>query len=69
MLRFISGNLTTIDGVNIYPIFSLVVFVLFFVVMIYRVVRMKKNFIDEMGNMPFEDNLETNDVHAPDSKN
>jgi cytochrome c oxidase cbb3-type subunit 4 len=69
MLRFISGNLTTIDGVNIYPIFSLVVFVVFFTVMIYRVVRMKKNYIDEMGQMPIEDNLETNDVHAVDSKN
>jgi uncharacterized membrane protein len=69
MLRFISGNLTTIDGVNIYPIFSLVVFVLFFVVMIYRVVKMKKNYIDEMGRLPFEDNLETNDVQATDAKN
>ncbi len=69
MLRFISGNLTTIDGVNIYPIFSLLVFVLFFVVMIYRVVRMKKNYIEELGNLPFEDNLVTDDVHTLDPKN
>lgn len=69
MLRFISGNLTTMDGVNIYPIISLLVFVTFFIVMIYRVVRMKKNYIDEMGNMPIENNLETNDVQDPGAKN
>lgn len=69
MLRFISGNLTTIDGVNIYPIFSLLVFVLFFAVMIFRVVRMKKSDIEELGNIPFEDNLVTDDVQTMDPKN
>lgn len=57
MLRFISGNLTTIDGVSIFPIISLLIFVLFFVVMIARVVRMKKTYIAEMGTLPFEDDI------------
>jgi cytochrome c oxidase cbb3-type subunit 4 len=69
MLRFISGNLTTIDGVNIYPILSLLIFVSVFTVVIIRVMRMKKTEVAELGNLPFDDNLETNDVHSVDSKN
>ncbi|MFA7273764.1 MAG: CcoQ/FixQ family Cbb3-type cytochrome c oxidase assembly chaperone [Crocinitomicaceae bacterium] len=69
MLRFITQNLTTIDGVSIYPIFSLLVFVLFFTVMIARVVRMKKKDIVELSNLPFDDNLETSDVNVADQNN
>jgi cytochrome c oxidase cbb3-type subunit IV len=60
MLRFITGNLTTIDGVSIYPIISLLIFVLFFAVMITRVVRMKKAEISELGKLPFEDDVDNN---------
>lgn len=66
MLRFISGNLTTIDGVSIFPIISLLIFVLFFAVMITRVVRMKKNYIAEMGALPFEDDVEENEFIKKD---
>jgi cytochrome c oxidase cbb3-type subunit IV len=69
MLRFISGNLTTIDGVSIYPIISLLVFVTVFTVVIIRVMRMKKTEIAELANMPFDDNMETSDVHVTDHKN
>lgn len=55
MLRFIKHNLTGIDGVSIYPIISLLVFVLFFTVMIIAVVRMKKNHIAEVSNIPLQD--------------
>ncbi len=66
MLRFITGNLTTIDGVSIFPIISLLIFVLFFAVMITRVVRMKKSEIAELGHMPFEDGLENNELIKKD---
>lgn len=66
MLRFITGNLTTIDGVSIYPIISLLVFVLFFTVMLYRVIRMKKTEISELGKMPFEEEVETTDYTLKD---
>lgn len=66
MLRFISGNLTTIDGVSIFPIIGLLIFVLFFAVMITRVVRMKKTDIAELGQIPFDDGLEINELIKKD---
>ncbi|MEZ5015123.1 MAG: CcoQ/FixQ family Cbb3-type cytochrome c oxidase assembly chaperone [Chitinophagales bacterium] len=46
--------LSDIDGVSIYPIFSLLVFFIFFIVLFYFVMRMDKNSIDEMKNIPLE---------------
>jgi len=54
MLRFIKHNLTGIDGVAIYPIISLLIFVIFFTVMITYVIRMKKKEIEEVSNIPFD---------------
>lgn len=54
MLRFIKHNLTSIDGVSIYPIISLLIFFLFFAVMITWVYRMRKTEVDELSNIPFE---------------
>lgn len=55
MLRFIKHNLTGIDGVAIYPIISLMIFVIFFVFVILYVIRMKKVEIDELGALPFQE--------------
>lgn len=60
MLRYIKHNLTGIDGVEIYPIISLLIFVLFFSLMIFYVVRMKKKDIEEVSGMPLEDGTENN---------
>lgn len=56
MLRFISQNLTTIDGVSIFPILSLLIFTTFFALVITYVVRMQKSQIEELGNIPLEGN-------------
>lgn len=61
MLRFIKHNLTSIDGVAIYPILSLLIFVIFFILVITYVVRMKKSDIAELSNIPLEDANE-NDI-------
>jgi cytochrome c oxidase cbb3-type subunit 4 len=55
MLRFIKHNLTSIDGVEIYPLLSLMIFVLFFAVVLTRVIRMSKKEVTELGNIPFLD--------------
>jgi len=55
MLRFITHNLTGIDGVSIYPIISLLIFTLFFAIVITRVIRMSKSEITELGDIPFDD--------------
>jgi hypothetical protein len=55
MLRFIKHNLTTIDGVEIFPMLSLLIFVLFFALVIVRVIRMSKSQVAELSDIPFED--------------
>lgn len=55
MLRYIKHNLTGIDGVQIYPIISLLIFVLFFSLMLLYVIRMKKKDIEEISGFPLED--------------
>ncbi len=57
MLRYIKHNLTGIDGVAIYPIISLLIFVLVFIAVFYYVAKMKKQDIDELGNIPFDDDI------------
>lgn len=54
MLRFIKHNLTGIDGVSIYPIISLLIFVIFFVVMLWFVMKMNKKRIEELSDLPFD---------------
>ena len=58
MLRFIKHNLTSIDGVSIYPIISLLIFFLFFAFMLTYVIRMKKKEVSDLSNIPFETNAE-----------
>ncbi|MEP0862099.1 MAG: cbb3-type cytochrome c oxidase subunit 3 [Ignavibacterium sp.] len=63
--------LQSIEGVEIYPIISLIVFVLFFIVVTIRLIRMDKNYINKMKQLPLnnEDNKkinsgELNEKHA-----
>jgi len=46
--------LQSIEGVSIYPIISLVVFVLFFAVILIWMFKVDKNYIKKMENLPFE---------------
>ncbi|MEH6763333.1 MAG: CcoQ/FixQ family Cbb3-type cytochrome c oxidase assembly chaperone [Aequorivita antarctica] len=62
MLRFIKGNLENIDNVQIYPMISLLIFFIFFVVLFYWVITAKKEHISEVSNIPLEDDTnEQND--------
>lgn len=55
MLRFIKHNLTGILGVEIFPMISLLIFVLFFIVVITRVIRMSKAEVSELSDIPLND--------------
>jgi hypothetical protein len=55
MLRFIKHHLTSIDGIEIFPIISLIIFVTFFIGLAWFVIGMKKDHIDKMSNIPLED--------------
>jgi hypothetical protein len=54
----IRNYLQSIEGVEIYPLISLVVFVLFFVIMFIWILRVDKNYIKEMEELPLD--LENN---------
>ncbi len=56
MLKFIKQNLETITGIEIYPIISLLIFFLFFVLLIWWVATYKKEKVDHLGSLPLDDN-------------
>ena len=59
MLKFIKHHMTSIDGIEIYPIISLSIFFLFFIGLIIYAMTMNKGFVSEMSNAPLTDDLET----------
>ncbi|NLP57922.1 CcoQ/FixQ family Cbb3-type cytochrome c oxidase assembly chaperone [Lutibacter sp. B1] len=54
MLKFIKHNLEGIDGVEIYPIISLVLFFVVFVTMFVFVLRLPKQRIEEISQLPLD---------------
>ncbi len=58
MLRFIKGNLENIDGVAIYPIISLLIFFIFFAALFWWVFTAKKDYIEEVSNIPLDNQKE-----------
>ncbi|NNG26954.1 MAG: cbb3-type cytochrome c oxidase subunit 3 [Ignavibacteriaceae bacterium] len=52
--------LQSIEGVEIYPLISLIVFVVFFVVILVWMLRIDKNYIKEMGQLPLDSNSNRN---------
>lgn len=55
MLRYIKHHLATEEGVQWYGMFSLFVFVIFFLVVLIRITRMRKAMIDELSAIPLSD--------------
>jgi cytochrome c oxidase cbb3-type subunit 4 len=60
MLKFIKHHLDTIQGVEIYPIISLLLFFLVFTVMLLIVLKMPKRNIEELSNLPLDNDLKDN---------
>lgn len=52
-----------IQGVEIWPIISLSIFFIFFLCLILWVIKVDKKYIDEMSNMPVDD-----DDQQPDNQ-
>ncbi len=46
--------LQSIEGIAIYPMFSLVVFVLFFICLAFWTFKADKNYMKEMSEIPLE---------------
>lgn len=57
MLKFVKGNLENIEGVEIYPIISLLIFFVFFAALFWWVFTAKKDHIKNVSNIPLDDSL------------
>lgn len=59
MFKFVKGHLESIDGVGIYPLVSLLIFFIFFVVLFWWVVTAKKEYINNVSNLPLDQDGES----------
>ena len=58
MFKFIKQYAETIQGAQVYPMISLLIFFIFFVVLLAYVRRMDKNRVNELSNIPFDQEVE-----------
>ena len=61
MIRFAKHYFETINGVEIYPIISLVLFFIVFITMVFIVLKIPKDSIEEISNLPLENDSKIND--------
>lgn len=54
MLKFVKYHMESIDGIEIYPIISLIIFFSFFVLLFWWVITAKKDYIQNVSNLPLE---------------
>ncbi|MFY7730617.1 MAG: CcoQ/FixQ family Cbb3-type cytochrome c oxidase assembly chaperone [Flavobacterium sp.] len=64
MLKFVKHNLETISGVEIYPILSLLIFFIFFVMLYTWTMTYKREKINELSNIPFSDEADENNTNS-----
>ncbi|PCH49299.1 MAG: CcoQ/FixQ family Cbb3-type cytochrome c oxidase assembly chaperone [Flavobacteriaceae bacterium] len=60
MLKFISHSFDGMDGIEVYPIISLVLFFTVFVTMFVIVIKMPKNKYDEISQLPLDKDTNSN---------
>lgn len=54
-MKIVMNTLERIQGVEVFPIISLLIFFSFFAIMAYLVFNLDKGYIDDMKNMPLEE--------------
>lgn len=64
MFKFIKQYAETIRGIDIYPIISLFIFLLFFIAVIYFVKKMDKKRVEEIKSLPLDLNDENSYVNS-----
>lgn len=47
--------LQSAEGLSLYPVISLIIFVLFFAILIIWMIKVDKNYIKKMSNLPIEE--------------
>jgi len=56
MLKFVKNHMESIEGIATYPMISLLIFFVFFVLLFWWVFTARKEYIKEVSELPLEDN-------------
>jgi len=54
MLKYIKNHMESITGIEVYPLISLLIFFIFFVVLFWWVFTAKKDYIKTVSNIPLD---------------
>jgi len=54
MLKFIKHHMTNIEGIEVYPIMSLLIFFSFFIALFWWVIKSKKSYIDKVSQLTLD---------------
>ncbi|MEP6676432.1 MAG: CcoQ/FixQ family Cbb3-type cytochrome c oxidase assembly chaperone [Ferruginibacter sp.] len=60
MFKFIKQYAETIKGADVYPMISLFIFFIFFVILLWYVKKMDKKNLHELSNIPLQDEHSNN---------
>jgi cbb3-type cytochrome oxidase subunit 3 len=60
MLKFVKGHMESIAGIEVYPIISLLIFFIFFVALFWWVFTAKKDYIQQVEQIPLETDNDQN---------
>lgn len=60
MLKYIKGHMESMEGIEIYPIISLLIFFSFFVILFWWVLTAKKDYIKTLSDIPLDN--QQNDI-------
>lgn len=60
MLKFVKHHMDSIDGIEIYPLISFIIFFVFFALLLVYVFTMSKEYVHEMSDMPLHEDEEKN---------
>ena len=60
MFKFVKGYMENIEGVSIYPMISLLIFFIFFLVLGFWVFTASKEYIDEVSDLPLDKDNQQN---------
>lgn len=59
-------TLRSIDGVSLFPVIAILIFVIFFILVLYFTFRMEKKKVQEFSSLPLE--AEDNYINTPTPK-
>ena len=55
MLKFVKHTMETIDGIEIFPVVSFVIFFSFFIGLLYWVIKTDRSYVNHLEKLPLEE--------------